>query len=107
MDLHQQRRAPWVQSPPVGIAPEKGATDMKQIVKPAGPIGTVRRPKAGGLALSLRRGERLWIDGPEGGYWITAVETWNGKVRLVIDVPRDVCVLRGELLDESAYRQEG
>jgi len=47
------------------------------------------------LVLSRKQGERIHI----GGVMLTVLKLTGGQVRLGVDAPRDVVVLRGELRD--------
>ena len=49
------------------------------------------------LVLSRRLGEKIKI-GPD--VWVTVVDIDRGKVRLGIEAPKDVSVMRQELLPE-------
>ena len=51
------------------------------------------------LVLSRRLGEKIKI-GPD--VWVTVVDIDRGKVRLGIEAPKDVSVMRQELLPEQA-----
>jgi len=53
------------------------------------------------LALTRKSGERLAIDTPAGRVWVLVVRVNGGKVRLGIDAPAGVDVLREELLARS------
>ena len=53
------------------------------------------------LVLSRKSGERILIDG---GIVITVLEACNGKVRLGIQAPEDVLVLRDELAEFKTSR---
>jgi carbon storage regulator len=56
------------------------------------------------LVLTRKAGERVVIDG---GITITVLSARNGRLRIGVEAPHDVMVLRGELLGKEAARPAG
>lgn len=52
------------------------------------------------LVISRKPGETVWI----GDARIIVTKSKDGRVRLVVDAPKDVRVLRGELVGREARR---
>ncbi len=48
------------------------------------------------LVLTRKPGEEVWIDGR---ICVRVIQGGNGRIRLGIEAPREVSVVRGELLD--------
>jgi sRNA-binding carbon storage regulator CsrA len=56
------------------------------------------------LAISRKDYERVRFKLPDGRYaWLSVVEIVRGKVRLGLDFPTDVVILREELLPEQEH----
>ena len=54
------------------------------------------------LVLSRKLGERIQIETPSGEViWVSVVDIRRGKVRLGVTAPKDVVVVREELLPEN------
>ena len=51
------------------------------------------------LVLSRKTGETIQVAGQTGEFRITVVQIRGGRVRLSIDAPREVRVMRSELAD--------
>lgn len=60
------------------------------------------------LALTRKEGDRIWLYHPESGLviWVTVADIDRNKVRLAIDAPNSVKILRDELLPREE-RQDG
>lgn len=57
-----------------------------------------------GLKLSRRVGESIKIDDD---VWVTVIGIRGNQVKLEIDAPKDVSIMREELLDRGVTRKNG
>lgn len=55
------------------------------------------------LVLTRKEGERITIDG---GITITVVQIHNGKVRVGLEAPPEVHIIRSELLERDRGREQ-
>lgn len=56
-----------------------------------------------GLVIMRKRGEKVFIGD---NIAITAIECRDGSVRLHIDAPRDMPIVREEIVDDTALREK-
>lgn len=59
------------------------------------------------LVLSRSVGERVRIDVGGVHVWVMVADVWDGRVRLAFNAPKDVVVLREELVDRPDVTPPG